>query len=461
MNITLIGLVLVPLGLFGFLISSNLVYKLSIFFIPFTATAILVVGDDDASVILATVFFGSLWIIRSSISSLLVKSRVKPYFSLNLCCCLLLLFLLTCIISIVLIPLEEGVQVLSLDLGSYSSLKIQSYHLNHLFFVTYGVFFSILMVKKNCDLRVLIETLKVYSYSLIFLVCWGIIEIVSNMYGLGFPYYIFNNTPSDSGLGLYTRQLSEIGFFRMTSVGDEPQTTARALLLAIPLFLSSFIYKIDFFSHRIDTAVLLLMVLGLFATGSSSGIFGFLIVVIMSILLKGYLESRLLRPLLVITAIPALLMLVVLSNDQLTKFFQYLLVDKFTSESFLNRYLTIANSIEVYRSLPVFGAGFGSVTSDDLLIKLLSNTGTVGFLIFMSMLVIIQVGLLSGMRVGAYRSEELKLIQVAVCVLFFAYWLVASVTGWSHQFQLGFFVLGFAISLLKIKKQFLKLNQDL
>jgi len=178
-------------------------------------------------------------------------------------------------------------------------------------------------------------------------------------------------------------------------------------------------------------------------------------------LLKGYLESRLLRPLFMITVIAALLMLVVLTNDQLTTFFQYLFVGKFSSDSFFYRYLTIENSIEVYKSLPIFGAGFGSVTSDDLLIKLLSNTGTIGFLIFMSMLVIIQVGLFSGIRFGVYHSEELKLIQVAVCVLFFTYWLVASFTGWSHQFQLGFFVIGLAIAFLKVKKQFLKLNHDL
>tara|TARA_B100000242_G_scaffold294395_1_gene277179 strand:- start:18836 stop:20230 length:1395 start_codon:yes stop_codon:yes gene_type:complete len=456
MTITLIGYLLLPVGIYGFLFSTKLLYKLTIFFLPFTASAIIYLGDDDASALLLTVFFGLLWIINSIVKLSIKKNLINSNFFIHKGIFLLVLFLFICFLSIFLIPLTDNFKIFSIDLGRFSPLVIKSYHINHLFFVTYGVLFAILLVNQNNNLNNIIETIKIYSYSIIFVILWGMFEVFSNVFGANFPYFIFNNTPSDSELGDSMRKLGEIGFFRMSSVGDEPSTIARSILIVIPVFITSYLYKISIFSRKIDNFVLLLMSIGILATASSSGISGFILVLVASIIIKAFLEERILRPALLLMFVSIFLVVLYLNNELFAAYFEYIFLGKLSSDSFFNRLATVTNSFDVFMSLPFFGAGFGSVTSDDLVIKLISNTGIFGLSVFILLLIITQAGLIKDMKLMKLVSKEMILFQVSICIIFFAYWLVTQIVGWSHQFQTGFFVLGLAFSLIRIKNSYKK-----
>ena len=461
MNITLVGLILIPLGLYGILFNSKLLYTLTIFFIPFTATAVLVIGDDDGSVLLATVFFGLLWIIQTVISNSVSKNLFKSKSSLPIGGLLLILFLLNCYVSIFLIPLNGNFQIFSIDIGRFVPLSFEIYHIYHLFFISYGVLFSICMIKHNDTLEKLIGTLKIYTFAIVFAILWGLVEVYSNIIGSYFPYFIFNNTPSDAQLGDTVRKLGEIGFFRMSSVGDEPSMIARTILISLPLYLTSYSYGINIFSRKLDTLILFIISLGLFASASSSALSGAVIIFIGSILLKAYLESRFLKPFLIIFSIIFLASIFYLNNQQFASFLDFIFLGKLSSDSFFERLATVTDSLEVFKALPFFGAGFGSITSDDLIIKLLSNTGIFGFLLFIFMLILTQVGLLTNLKKSPVKSKYLMLLQISISLMFFTYWSITQIGGWSHQFQTGFFALGLALSFVSIKDNFFKQELNL
>src|SRR5215469_16461947 len=69
MQITYIGWILIPLSAFFYWVESEYLYFLAVFFLPFSATAIVNIGSaDSASGVQVSMLFGSLWILRELFS---------------------------------------------------------------------------------------------------------------------------------------------------------------------------------------------------------------------------------------------------------------------------------------------------------------------------------------------------------------------------------------------------------
>ena len=66
MHITLIGAILIPLGIYAYFFAPNLLYVGTIFLLPFSATAIINFGFMDATKSIQAIFyFGTLWMLSA------------------------------------------------------------------------------------------------------------------------------------------------------------------------------------------------------------------------------------------------------------------------------------------------------------------------------------------------------------------------------------------------------------
>ena len=105
----------------------------------------------------------------------------------------------------------------------------------------------------------------------------------------------------------------------------------------------------------------------------------------------------------------------------------------------------MVSSFQVFESSPIFGGGWGSVTSNDLLVRLMSNVGIVGTAVFLLMLLEIHRSLWKVLNKREVRQVPQIIFLGSIWVTFIAYWFVAQIVGWSYQFQVSFLVLGLAI----------------
>src|ERR1019366_3634398 len=76
MQITWIGAILLPLGIYAYFFAPDLLYVATIFLLPFSATAILNFGFLEATTgIQAMIYFGTLWMLSGGPDALR-RSRV-------------------------------------------------------------------------------------------------------------------------------------------------------------------------------------------------------------------------------------------------------------------------------------------------------------------------------------------------------------------------------------------------
>lgn len=394
MEITPIGFILIPLGLILLGLSNKWLYYLMVFFIPFSATSVINISSGAAaSGLQASLYFGTL---------LILGELTKAVYRGKLCLprergwSFLLLgafgFMAICSLAMPLI-INGRIMVPSpyATLVDYWEipLTLTTRQVTQLLYLLYGIIITVIISINNANYRDLMNSLKVYTCSAIFVSLWGILQWVCFLINVPYPYYIFNTSSHFAAMGFQEVFEGIISLQRISSVAVEPSILVQALFSILPILLFFNIARRSILSPLYDKFAILLITAVLLLSTSSSAYLGVLFLAFMSVMvLQGFRRVRftILLTSIILIAVTTLLYYNIpvihdLINDQI--------VYKMSTYSGLDRLKSIKDSWPYFLRYPLLGIGWGTANSYDLVVKLLSNMGMLGFLAFLLLIVYI------------------------------------------------------------------------
>jgi O-antigen ligase len=227
--------------------------------------------------------------------------------------------------------------------------------------------------------------------SALFVSFWGLFQFFCNVTGFPYPDYIFNNSGSVSGRG-FLETLNGVG--RVSSATLEPSVLAQDIVTVLPLTLAAWLGRGSVLSVSIDRFSTVLFIVLLAISTSSTAYLSLLVLGASSLLVLLRTDAISLTRALKIAVIGAgaaatIILFSVFSVPIVREILSSALVDKSSSGSALERLMTVQLAFGYFQKYPLLGVGWGSATSHDLIVMLLSNVGIFGAVAFFAALYVV------------------------------------------------------------------------
>ena len=214
------------------------------------------------------------------------------------------------------------------------------------------------------------------------------------------------------------QELTDIDLQRVSSVTTEPSIFAQCLLVAAVFVLFAVVSSRPLISKAWDRFALAVILGALLISTSTTAYIG--IAVICGLCVPAFLSLGILRRGHAITMVlfAGLLGMLYASYNPIQDLVASMLIGKGESYSALARFLSVLMARDYFLQYPILGLGWGSVTSDDLVFKLLSNTGILGFLAFCLFVITVFANLWRSARAMSPKGLDLSLAPVSTLVAF-------------------------------------------
>jgi hypothetical protein len=455
---TVTGLILFILGVFVYIHSPRNLSYLAIFFIPFTATAII----NFSSGFWLTPFqlFGLMWLLNRIQTSLITKKALFPK-QLKLYLILIYTFITVVFLSATMPMIISGnLSITSSTLGDFStsSLGITTRNLTAPFYVFFGGIFSLLIASQNSQYENLLKSLKTLVLSSAFTSLWGLLQFASFFSRIEYPSSIFNNTANESAQH-YNQLLTDLGGFsggliRISSVAAEPSVLAQFLIVVIPILLFSKFLKKTIFSRFIDSTILYTNIIILFLSTSASAYIGAFFIAIYSLATLFSLRLIGWRIIFLFALIQSIILYLYFRFDGISELINLYLFNKLSTGSGSERIRTVFLALSYFEKYPILGVGWGSITSFDMFIFIMSSTGFLGLLSFLGLIIYpIKASLLSILEyrelINFSGKENLSKISLFIGILisFISLLSVQTFSGFWYGYGYFWFILGLTIAI--------------
>ena len=447
MSITITGFFIIALAFYCFFFFEKLLYGLAIFFVPFTGTAVFIIGTSSSSSYIQPYMFFAILAIVKQIFNYLKKSNSEILFFDKkeiVTITLLLLFVFVVAFSLMMPILIDGKVNGNITGGINESSPIffSGRNITQYFYFLFGVLFSFIVYKKSHTANSLSWAIKLYGYSVLFVMFWGIFQLVCDLLSLPYPALLFNNY-AGGDLEWQSSEFEYSGFKRIFSVAIEPSILAQSVVIYIPFLLVSLSEKNYIFSRIKDLFFLIFLSIFIFLSTSSSGILSFFAAILFFLLSNfKYAFKHTFRFLIIIIAsvLGILIFYFLFSN-----IIQSSILNKSDTYSAIQRFGTINDALTVFYQYPLLGVGWGTITVNDLFIKILSNSGVIGFIVFLLFLFF----LFKQHKFSSKKSDNTKKVNIYLnraCILSFLVLLFnCEVAGFSFYFGIFWLVLGFCL----------------
>jgi hypothetical protein len=320
-------------------------------------------------------------------------------------------------------------------------------HISHILFG-----FLVMLAAKNAikDVSSFSKVLEWLYYGMFAAAIWGLLQLLLFFIGVEYPAEIFNNSASSWASG-YRSTILNGAFPRISSVATEPSFLVRSLvpflfLIVNLAFIDQKIYggvvKIKWVTWK-STFIIFTII---FST-SSVGFIGILLFIIFTLMRDR--EWNLKLPALAFLGFCFLVF--VLQSEFFTSLFDDLLFNKLDTFSGITRISTVSLAWYEFKQFPFLGAGPGLITSDDLIVKLLSNFGGLGALLFMCML---GSSLSYAWRsVLIDRRSEVAPLIIALIGANVLLWALDALAGVSYQYGIFWILLSLMLSISRLQHQ--------
>lgn len=447
---TPLGYLLLPVGLAALFTSSRWLYRLFVFWTLFSATSVLNVGGaDNGSAVQVWMFFGALWILRLALERVFLLSfsidnrlRRMSYW--------MIAFLGVATVSLVMPVLINGRLLIAspyLIENTETPLFLTGHNITQLLYLIFGGIIAICVAHVNLDETQREETESIILYSGIFIACWGLFQFACNVTGLPYPDFLLNNSGSAAGKG-FMQSISEIGVHRISSATVEPSVLAQALLTLLPLTLPAWRRRGFVFSRRRDRLVAVLFIIVLVLSTSSTAYIGFAILaltyVVYSVRTGSFSKTKAFFVFALIgTLATALVGVAFVSIPVVSEVVNSVLLSKASSGSGIERAMTIVYAFGYFQKYPILGIGWGSATSHDVVVFLLSNVGIIGTVIFFCMIFSI---VFPNWKKISSRNSPLELSREAWLMSLICFVLTSIPSGFPLVFGNFWIILGMAMA---------------
>ncbi|MFP5228297.1 MAG: O-antigen ligase family protein [Acidobacteriota bacterium] len=380
MSITPIGWVLIPLGLVLFFLRPGWLYVLTVFFVPFSASAVISRGTgESASGFSPFLYFGFLMLLRECVTLTLTRrfqfrfarSVRKPLY-------LLMNFVLVCLSTLVMPMLIAGrLQIMDRPTIEYALVPLQ-YSLqtvNHALSLIFDAVVAAVIAHRCLDLRRFYETLRIYFISGIFVCLWGWMQFGCYLAGVAYPATIFNTSSAKSQ---YEAVLESLGVVRVSSVAIEPSFLARVLVGILVIGVAAIYRRTPIFNRGFDYFILALVGSTLIITTSSTGYVGVaLLLALMPFLPRQRNRSKfalVASGFVVLAALVTAYFTIPAAADLLNS----QLFNKAEGGSVVERAVIISNDFQYFLQYPILGIGWDCAPTHDVIVGLLANCGICG-----------------------------------------------------------------------------------
>lgn len=442
MEIYAIGYLLIPLSLFLFIYFPKQLYFLTLFFIPFTGTAVFKISLSgiNAEGVRVSMYLASLCFIRYFLlvlyfGKIKIIQAQRPLVGL-----LVLLVVIAC--SSLFMPVFINGRLVVLDvygnLVMYASEKPLYFRLQYftqtLYFI-FGCLLTYYIAVKNPDFSSIYQSFRVYVLGCLFVSFWGWVELTLYVTNIPYPGFLFNHN-SMNALG----SLVLNGKPRITSVALEPSILSQQLLTVIPVLFWGLIYRQPFFSLHLQKLVLISIILTLLFAWSSTaylGLFSFVCIIITTFIIQNRVPKKILYALggLIIIFAIALPLLI---EQLLEKLHTYSGIERFKALSFAWNY---------FIEYPLLGIGWGVMPSWDFVVCILAGTGIIGLLVFSILLAACFYNLKRQFKISYIHQPFLLGISQGLILLL----IVSQSSGFIYHSLYFWLMLGFAIATASLR----------
>ncbi len=330
--------------------------------------------------------------------------------------------------------------------GNAEPLVFTIRHITQFVYLVYGVMFAVLLAYKNSDLRQFITTVRIFLWSAIFVSFWGFVQFSCSLLHITYPAFIFNTSSTKSALG-YLEELEDIGIARISSVATEPSIFAGCMLIAFVFAFFAVSRKRPVISYIWDRFALAIIFGALMISTSTIAYIGVPVVFVFYWITRakrGIFNTRHAWALLLVIASICLIFTFFPPAQEILDSF---VVSKTESYSGIARAYTIALAAQYFWQYPILGLGWGSVTSHDLIFKLLANVGVVGFAAFCIFLGSLFSRLWRRRIDGATANFEWPWWGRCLFVAYLGTIFVALTTGFDYVYSHIWFVFGLAMAI--------------
>jgi hypothetical protein len=446
---TPLGYLLLPAGVVGLLFSRKWLYRLFVFWTLFSASSVANFGEgENASALQVWMLFGSLWLLR-----VLFEHLNRLSFALDRriarSSIWLIAFMFVAACSLVMpLYINGALLITSAQLGDFSEipLHLTVHNFTQLLYLIFGISIAICVSQTNLTDEQRHDTERTILLSALFVSIWGLLQFGCNLTGIAYPDYIFNNSESMSGKG-FLETLNGVG--RLSSVAAEPSVFAQGLVALLPLTFPAWIGGGSVFSRRIDKFCAGLFVLLLILCTSSTAYLGLLFLVIFGFLMLRHTNSlkigKVVARVLLVGGVLFLGTFFLASRVSIVRdVMNSVFLEKSSSGSALERLMTVELAFGYFKKYPLLGIGWGSATSHDLLVKLLSNVGIIGTLTFIGAIYsVVRCGWQS-LQTFVQPIDFSRFAWLLACIVFI---LTAVMAGFPLAFGNFWLILGMAISV--------------
>jgi hypothetical protein len=372
------------LGIGVFFISKNILYLLMIFFIPFSAT--VVINFPSGFGLQATQFLGILLFIKMFIEILKSKEDILSFAKKERIPIMISLFFFLSVIISILMPLfiNGNIQIKSFYLGEEnqsSPLQFNSRHITTPMYVLYGILILFVIMYNSGKEKYLEKTIKVYIFSIFILSTWGLFQFFCGILNIKYPYYIFNTSLLESTQG-YKQVIWGTNLVRISSAAIEPSMFAQSILTIYPLICYLIVTNTKIFNKWLDYSIFIIVSIALILSTSSTAYLGivltFLFVIVTLLLLKRIRR----RHIYFFGIFLGCLFIFYLLSDQAQFIVHKFIFEKLGSGSGIERSRSIEYALSYFKEYPIFGIGWGSITSFDMIAYLLASIGIIGTTLF-------------------------------------------------------------------------------
>ena len=451
MEITPISVILIPLGIFSFFFAPRLLYLCTVFFLPFSATAVVNFNlTSGATGLQATMFFGVLWMLREG-SAALRKPPLWRSQQMQTSVRRLRFFMFAVVLSLIMpIYINGRLTVDCPDIGCTDSgpLRFTFSHITQVMYMAYGVMLTLFIAVKNSDIRQFRKSVRIFLTSAVFVSFWGFLQWYCYRVGISYPASMFNNNNSISAQG-YREDLRDLGLTRISSVATEPSILAHYAIIALIFAIFAIVGQRAVISRFWDRVALAVISLLLLMTTSTTAYAGLAILLPVSLLGLWYLGRLGIFPIAIIGAAVLALYVAYTHSDIIQAIADKMIFSKSEDYSGIGRINSLFLGFTYFRMYPILGIGWGSSTSADIVLKLLSNTGILGLFAFGWFLKSLFTQLWESMSRPAPRARFSERTYWACCLLVASFILIATseLSGFTFVYGHTWFVFGMALAV--------------
>lgn len=403
MEITILGYVLIPVAVLVFIIRPDALFYFMVFFSTFLAAAVVNIKSITFG-LQPSYLFGMLWIIHLVFKYIrtppVIDRRARGY--------LIFIGLVWAVALYSLnLPLIFKNRILvhgPSDLWGNKPLNLSISNFTQFLYLTFVLMIAAFTMLEAGDLGRLVKALKILLLSTSFAIAWGFLQMLCFYTGSEYPYFLFNNSISYAQLWNQTAG----GLPRITSIFTEPSAYSSVLLMVLPIVLVLWKNRI-YIVRKIYLDLLLgCLFVTIILTTSTTAYIGFVFMFFFILVYHIFLRRVVREPaiqdpgsktaireyfrilmivfLLFVSVSVVLIAAFGMDIERFTALLRSMTLEKASSSSGIERGEGFSNGIRILFESYLLGVGWGSNRTFDLGTTLLSNTGVIGFSMFVALL---------------------------------------------------------------------------